>query len=379
MILPPLSLYIHIPWCEKKCPYCDFNSHQIRNTLPEEQYLQRLLFDIQQDLIFTQQRKIESIFIGGGTPSVMSANFYYKLLSSLSKIITFSDHIEITMEVNPNSATVEKFAAFFDAGINRLSIGVQSFSDILLQRIGRLHDAQQAIKTIDSVHAAGFTNFNIDIMYGLPQQSIDEVVNDLQQCIALSPTHISWYQLTLEPNTVFYRKPPKLPVDEMIFNMQNIGLQQLQQAGFNRYEVSAFTRNNNYCQHNLNYWQFGDYLAIGAGAHGKITQIKQKRILRYSKQRSPMRYLDWQQSLISQKNYIAQDELSGEFMLNALRLIQGIQSKIYVERTGLDLLHIQNICHDAVKKKLLHADYLHKLQATNHGINYLNDLLLLFL
>ncbi len=286
----PLSLYIHIPWCVRKCPYCDFNSHALLEDLPERDYIVRLLWDLQNHKRHWLNRPIHSIFIGGGTPSLFSFHGYRQLFSALRNELNISDNIEITLEANPGASEQQRFQGFREAGINRLSLGVQSWQPQKLLKLGRIHDDKQAAAAVDMAKAAGFTNFNIDIMYGLPEQTIEEALCDLQTTLAHQPTHISWYQLTLEPHTYFHRFPPQLPGDETQWQMQEQGRQILQSAGFVQYEVSAYCRDQHYSCHNLNYWQFGDYIGIGAGAHSKITH-EDGSVERYWKIKNPRDYL----------------------------------------------------------------------------------------
>jgi len=272
LILPSLSLYIHIPWCIRKCPYCDFNSHQANQEIPEQEYVAALRFDLEQDVTLAQGRKLASIFFGGGTPSMLSANAIKTILRDAQAIIGFTDDIEITLEANPGTFEQEKFSGFRAAGVNRLSIGIQSFNDKQLHHLGRVHNRDQALGAVAMARAAGFNNVNIDIMHGLPEQSVADAEADLTQAIALNPEHISWYQLTIEQNTAFYSAPPVLPEEDILADIQDAGLARLARAGYAQYEISAYAREKKRAQHNLNYWQFGDYLGIGAGAHSKITQ-----------------------------------------------------------------------------------------------------------
>ena len=269
--LPPLSLYVHIPWCVRKCPYCDFNSHAAGPEIPEQAYIQRLIADLQQDQPWAQGRKLTSIFFGGGTPSLFSAAGIGQIVSAAEKIIGFNEDIEITLEANPGTFEQEKFSGFRSAGINRLSIGIQSFNDAHLTKLGRIHSGNQALSAIDTARTAGFENFNLDLMHGLSGQSLAEASADIQQAIDLGAKHISWYQLTIEPNTEFYSRPPQLPEDDILADIQQMGMALLDEHGFGQYEVSAFAQPGQRSEHNINYWQFGDYLGIGAGAHGKIT------------------------------------------------------------------------------------------------------------
>lgn len=373
----PLSLYIHIPWCIRKCPYCDFNSHHLKNEIPENDYVNKLLIDLQQDLLLTHNRPIKTIFFGGGTPSLFSAKALDTLLNGINKLVTLDNNIEITLEANPGTIDVNHFADYRKAGINRLSIGIQSFNPIHLQALGRIHDDKQAINAINIARTAGFDNVNLDLMFGLPTQTIDEGLTDLQTAIDLAPEHLSWYQLTLEPNTVFYKYPPPLPGDDLIMDMQTQGQRLLANAGFKQYEVSAYAKPQKQCQHNLNYWQFGDYIGIGAGAHGKITDIESGKIRRTQKYKMPQAYLEKNHDRQSDI-FISEKDVLFEFMLNALRLYQDVDFKLFTERTGLPVSTLIPTLEQAKKLKLI--DYSsEKLTILEHGRLYLNDLMALFL
>ncbi|MCV6606305.1 MAG: radical SAM family heme chaperone HemW, partial [Porticoccaceae bacterium] len=291
LTLPPLSLYIHIPWCVRKCPYCDFNSHTAGGELPEADYVAALLADLKNDLSYVQGRRIHSIFFGGGTPSLFSPRAIQQILDGVAREIGFDSNIEITLEANPGTFEQQKFADFRAAGVNRLSIGIQSFDDLHLQQLGRIHSAREAHSVASMARAAGFDNFNLDLMHGLPGQSLDDALNDLRRAIAIEPNHLSWYQLTIEPNTAFYRQPPKLPEDSVLEAVFDHGQQLLADSGFEQYEVSAYARDGQASSHNLNYWQFGDYLGIGAGAHGKVTLAQKQQVIRSRKTRAPKDYL----------------------------------------------------------------------------------------
>ncbi|MBA3581246.1 MAG: radical SAM family heme chaperone HemW [Gammaproteobacteria bacterium] len=385
-VAPPLSLYIHIPWCEKKCPYCDFNSHVEINGLPEIQYIDALLADLDfelQDLAAHpafSQRPLISIFIGGGTPSLFSAAAIARLLDGVKKRMIWADDIEITLEANPNSSEAIKFSEFRAAGVNRLSIGVQSFQEDLLPRIGRLHDKQQAVRAAEAAHHVGFANFNLDLMFGLPQQTLAQALNDIDTAVALSPTHISHYQLTLEANTAFAARPPRLPHDDLIWEMQHACQQQLAQADYQHYEVSAYARTHKQSRHNLNYWLFGDYLGIGAGAHQKLTNLGTHSITRRWKQRLPQQYLSGinTQQHVEGTQIISEKAVGFEFMLNALRLIDGFPTRLFDERCGLPLSTVNHVIETAIHDGLLQQHSSH-LRTTPHGMNYLNDLLERFL
>ncbi|NOU21712.1 MAG: radical SAM family heme chaperone HemW, partial [Methyloglobulus sp.] len=321
--MPPLSLYIHIPWCIKKCPYCDFNSHAVKADLPETAYIDALLSDLSSDLErYTITRPIHSIFIGGGTPSLFSPESLDRLIAGIRQRTTFEAYLEITLEANPGTFESTKFAEFNALGINRLSIGVQSFNDELLTKLGRVHSGQEAVKAAEIAHYARFTNFNLDLMFGLPGAVPGDSEQDVKTAIDLKPTHISFYQLTLEPNTLFHKYPPKLPDDEFIFNTQKNCQGLLADNSYLQYEISAYSQPDKECRHNLNYWQFGDYLGIGAGAHGKITEAVPNQITRTFKAKSPELYLQ-NPSANGGEQEIDLQELPLEYVMNQLRLRRG--------------------------------------------------------
>lgn len=384
--LPPLSLYIHLPWCVKKCPYCDFNSHQAdrfthNEQLPEEAYLQQLLADLDADLDYVAGRPIQTTFIGGGTPSLMSEGFYYKLMDALKKKLTWVDNAEITMEANPGTFEQEKFRHFRQAGINRLSIGIQSFQPNLLKTLGRIHNREEAIHAVDKSRAAGFDNINLDLMHGLPEQSRDMAMDDLSLAIKLNPEHLSWYQLTIEPNTEFFRRPPTLPEDNTLWEIQDAGQALLAENGYFQYEVSANSKTNKRALHNLNYWRFGDYIGIGAGAHGKIT-LPDGQIFRTRKTRHPNHYLTNLAEALVIKEPIAQEDMPLEFMMNRLRLFESFDLLDY-ERFAYQKLptSLMEACEIAIKKGLLEAEEWKKkrVKTTRKGKLFLNELLELFL
>lgn len=375
--LPPLSLYIHVPWCVKKCPYCDFNSHKASDELPENAYVQALLADFKQEVAGIQGRTLHSVFIGGGTPSLLSAAAYDQLFSGLRSMVSFADDIEITMEANPGTYEHDRFQAYFAAGINRLSLGVQSFQDEKLTALGRIHSASEARDAIAQLRESGFENFNIDLMHGLPNQSQEDALHDLQQAVALKPAHISWYQLTIEPNTVFYSKTPQLPEDETLWTIQEVGQAYLASQGFSQYEISAYSRPGRRSRHNLNYWRFGDYIGIGAGAHGKLTELSTGRITRNWKTRMPADYLNGDKPFAAGQRLIESEDLPIEFMMNALRLNEGVASELFSDRTGLPITALAEGIQLGQQKELLEAD-AKRLQPTSQGRLFLNDLLELF-
>ncbi|GGO78055.1 YggW family oxidoreductase [Marinobacterium nitratireducens] len=377
MQLPPLSLYIHIPWCVRKCPYCDFNSHAARGDLPEEQYVEALMADLESELADVQGREIETVFIGGGTPSLFSAGALARILAGVAQRTPLAANAEITMEANPGTFEQARFAGFREAGVNRLSLGIQSFSDAQLSALGRIHSADEAYTAVASARAIGFDNINLDLMHGLPQQTLTGALHDLETAISLQPEHLSWYQLTIEPNTEFNARPPALPVDELLWEIQEQGQQRLALHGFRQYEISAYARDGREAAHNLNYWRFGDYIGIGAGAHGKLTRPEEKRIVRRWKQRQPAAYMDPARRL-GGENPIAADELAFEFMLNALRLVDGVPVGLLGERTGLDLQQIGPQLEKAVRQGLLEENP-DQIRPTSQGRLFLNNLLELFL
>ena len=375
--LPPLALYIHIPWCVKKCPYCDFNSHAAGPNLPEQEYVDALLSDLDTDLHLAQQRPLRSIFFGGGTPSLFSANALDRLLQGVQKRLNFADDIEITLEANPGTFEQAKFRDYRTLGINRLSIGVQSFQAEKLKALGRIHDGNEAVRAADMARAAGFDNFNLDLMHGLPDQSIEDALSDLRTAIAQNPTHLSWYQLTVEPNTVFWNQPPQVPEDDILWDIQEAGQALLAAEGYRQYEVSAYAQPDKAARHNLNYWTFGDFLGIGAGAHGKLSTAD-GRIIRNWKTRLPKDYLDLSKSFTAGERELTTDELPFEFLMNALRLSDGVASELFSQRTGLPLSLLDQGRRDAEQRGLLYKDPA-RLQATREGQLFLNDLLQHFL
>jgi oxygen-independent coproporphyrinogen-3 oxidase len=374
-VLPPLGLYIHIPWCVRKCPYCDFNSHTAKAAIDEAAYLRQLLNDLNSELPLVHGRSLISIFIGGGTPSLLSPGFYAQLLAAIAANIAFAENIEITLEANPGTIDESRFPGYAQAGINRISLGVQSFNNRHLEALGRIHDRTQAETAVASLIRAGFTNFNIDLMHGLPGQTVNEATGDLLAAIALKPTHLSWYQLTIEANTEFHRMPPLLPADDLLVDIQDAGEALLWQFGYVQYEVSAFAKPGYRSIHNSNYWQFGDYLAIGAGAHGKSTEPG-GQILRYNKTRQPEAYLARIDNFRAASEQVDAAELPFEFMMNALRLKEGVDCALFETRTGLPFASIQPAVEKLRRRGLLTDE---RLQATDTGFRFLNETLSHFL
>ncbi|MEE9310529.1 MAG: radical SAM family heme chaperone HemW [Cocleimonas sp.] len=379
MIPIPLSLYIHIPWCVKKCPYCDFNSHEARQEVPEEQYIKALLTDLESELPNIWGRPLESIFIGGGTPSLFSAKGIDTLLCGLRERLPLRPRMEITLEANPGTFEQERFSAYRESGINRLSIGVQSFNDKHLKALGRIHGADEALKSAEIAKKAGFDNFNLDLMFGLPEQTIPQALADLQQAIDCEPSHISWYQLTIEENTLFHHAPPLLPKDDLLWDMQQQGQDLLAAAGYKQYEVSAYAKDYKQCQHNINYWKFGDYLGIGAGAHGKLS-MPDSTTTRHTKYRHPEKYM---QSALegaprSSDKLLAEQDLCFEFMLNIVRLKQSFNAQDFETRTRLPFNQIEDQLSLCIKDELMvltEGEY----STTVKGWSFLNDVMAQFL
>lgn len=377
--LPPLALYVHLPWCVKKCPYCDFNSHAIdrASDLPEAAYITALLADLAHDAPMAQHRKLQSVFFGGGTPSLFSAAAIARILDAAERQIGFVETPEITLEANPGTLDHSRFPDFLAAGINRLSIGVQSFDDSHLATLGRVHDSAAARRALDQVRDAGFNNYNIDLMYGLPGQSPAQARADIEQALACSPSHLSWYELTIEPNTAFYSRPPQLPNEDTLLDITATGLAALREAGFTRYEISAFARDARLGEHNLNYWQFGDYLGIGAGAHGKITLGPQQRIIRTAKTRQPEAYMKSLTSALTKIRILQADELPVEYFMNALRLCEGVPKAHFSQRTGLSFSRVEATWQQLVDLGLVAAAGT-TLKPTPRGLSLLNEVIARF-
>lgn len=375
----PLSLYIHVPWCIRKCPYCDFNSHQAPDELPEARYIETLLADLRQETEKDDGRRFSSIFIGGGTPSLFGADSIARLLDGINDISPLENDIEITLEANPGTFEQQRFTDYRNAGINRLSIGIQSYNAAHLKVLGRVHDSAEALNAAAIAKQAGFDNFNLDLMFGLPEQTIDEALSDLQTAIDCAPSHLSWYQLTLEPNTLFHHQQPTLPDHEDLWDMQNAGQALLRSNHYQHYEVSAYSQADKQCQHNRNYWEFGDYIGIGAGAHGKIT-CENSGIYRYQKYRQPKQYMEKAQAgeFRTASTQLTESDLPFEFMLNALRLKHGIALPLYEARTGQTW--------NSVEPKIIEAEQLGllvrkngRLYCTEQGWRFLDNTLSLFL
>jgi putative oxygen-independent coproporphyrinogen III oxidase len=374
--MQPLSLYIHIPWCIRKCPYCDFNSHQSSKVLPEKQYVEALIEDLQADLKHYPARPLQSIFLGGGTPSLFSARSFQDLLTGVQAHLPFAKDIEITLEANPGTVEQQRFTDYKHIGINRLSLGIQSFNSIHLKALGRIHNDKQAHQAIEAARNAGFDNLNLDLMHGLPKQSIAQGLADLTMAIAHQPEHISWYQLTIEENTLFYKKKPPLPGEEDAYQLENQGLIQLEENGFKRYEISAFSKKGHQARHNLNYWLFGDFFGIGAGAHGKHTQGQ--TVVRTRKHKQPKAYLHAEKPFLADLEIISPEELVFEFMLNTSRLEQTIPLNWFTQTTGLELNLLLPKLKLAESKNLLVLTPTH-WQVSPLGRRFTNNLQELFL
>ena len=379
LLLPPLSLYIHIPWCVQKCPYCDFNSHAQKGAIPEQEYVHHLLADLTADLSryqeSVQQRPLHSIFIGGGTPSLFSAENIAYLLHQIEQHIPFEPNIEITLEANPGTAEAERFLGYAHAGVNRISMGIQSFSDEKLQKLGRIHNAAEAKSAVGFARVSSLRSFNLDLMHGLPNQTLNEALDDLRQAIELAPPHLSWYQLTIEPNTMFAYRPPKLPDDDELWDIFEQGHQLLTVAGYQQYETSAYAKPGFQCQHNLNYWRFGDYLAIGCGAHGKLS-FPSGKILRYSKTKHPKGYMRGE--YLYEERDVSTEDRPFEFFMNRFRLLEAVPKNEFEQFTGLPLSAVDKTMAWALDQKFI-TETDRTWQITEHGKLFLNELLEAFL
>lgn len=397
--LPPLSLYVHIPWCVQKCPYCDFNSHNLKGGLPESEYISHLLDDLTQDLplvtINGNLREVSTIFIGGGTPSLLSVEGMQRLIDGIAARIPLSPDAEITMEANPGTVEADKFIGFEKAGINRISVGVQSFDERHLKALGRIHDSAQATSAIELAKRLPLRSFNLDLMHGLPNQSVEDAMQDLHKAIALGPPHLSWYQLTIEPNTSFYSKPPTLPDDDILWEIQERGHQILSAAGYEQYEISAYAKKGQQCQHNLNYWRFGDYLGIGCGAHGKITRMSKQmpknteqdasanivyeyEILRTVKVKHPKGYMDLMRSYMDKVIPVESDDLAFEFFMNRFRIMEVCPKAEFTKNTGRELSSIELQHLEKAQSMNLITSNAEEWQLTDTGKRFLNSLLDLF-
>lgn len=376
--LPPLSLYVHIPWCIKKCPYCDFNSHAVKASTPEAAYIDALLADLAASLQrYEIARPINTIFIGGGTPSLFSAEAIDRLLRGIESLATLINDAEITLEANPGTFESQKFSEFRSLGINRLSIGIQSFRESQLQKLGRIHTAREAMAAVEVAQQSGFDNINLDLMFGLPDATVKSSKNDVETAIRLQPTHISFYQLTLEPNTYFHKFPPKLPDDEAVFETQKLCQKLLAEYGYRQYEISAYSKEEKQCRHNLNYWRFGDYLGIGAGAHGKLTHELSGQIIRTAKPRSPEDYLRNSDSK-GIENAISIEDLPLEFVMNHLRLNEGFTGETYESATGLPVDTLEPGLSANLKQQLLIKQNNH-YYCSEQGWNFLDSVLQKFM
>ncbi|CAH0538505.1 Heme chaperone HemW [Vibrio marisflavi CECT 7928] len=384
LIPPPLSLYIHIPWCVQKCPYCDFNSHTLKDEIPEQQYIEALLEDLANDIeryrLTKNSRPLKSIFIGGGTPSLISAQGIQSLLKGVEKKLAFSPDIEVTMEANPGTIEADRFEQYREAGVTRISIGVQSFEQAKLESLGRIHGEGEAVRAAQLAHKIGLKSFNLDLMHGLPDQSIEQALADLDKAIELAPPHLSWYQLTIEPNTQFFYKTPTLPDDDDLWDIFEQGHKKLTDAGYVQYEISGYSKPEYQCQHNLNYWRFGDYLGIGCGAHGKVS-FDDGQILRTNKIKHPKGYLAAKDNLVkpylNEEAPVLEKDRPFEFFMNRFRLIEACPKQDFVDTTGLTLESISSTIKWAVEKQFLSESETH-WQVTQKGKLFLNDLLAAF-
>lgn len=377
----PLSLYLHLPWCIRKCPYCDFNSHALRGELPEHAYVDALLADLAHDYTLVKGRPLHSIFIGGGTPSLFKPASLAALLQGIKNFFAVPNTLEITLEANPGTVEQGHFDGFRAAGINRLSLGIQSLQDEKLTVLGRIHSAAEAVRAISAAKRAGFNNFNLDIMHGLPNQNLSDAIYDLEAALALQPSHFSWYQLTLEPHTLFYQQPPILPADDACWEIQEQGQKILAARGYTQYEVSAYAQSNQQCRHNINYWEFGDYLGIGAGAHGKITDLASGEIYRTWKIKHPQGYLRAAKNntgFLGGRHLIENNARCVEFMLNALRLNQALNLELFTARTGLKSDTLTTALNSAQAKGLIRLQH-NCLIKTALGERFLNNLIEEFL
>jgi oxygen-independent coproporphyrinogen-3 oxidase len=380
LVLPPLALYIHMPWCVRKCPYCDFNSHAAPEQVPQAQYVDTLLQDLRSDLEAVQQRPLTSIFFGGGTPSLFAPEHIGRLLEGVRREIAFAADVEITLEANPGTIEHGRFSGYRDAGINRVSLGAQTFNEEQLRLLGRIHGQHDIGRAVEELRQAGIDNFNLDLMYGLPAQTLPQALQDVESALALHPAHISQYQLTLEPGTVFYHRPPPLPDPDDSWQMQIECQALLAARGFQQYEVSAYARSGRRSRHNLNYWKFGDYIGIGAGAHGKLTMVDASAVVRTTRVRQPREYMSrGADRRVIEVREVPAGDLPFEFMLNALRLVDGFEESEFEERTGLPFATLARTIGVARRKGWLEQDGPAHWRPTESGQRFLNDLQELFL
>jgi oxygen-independent coproporphyrinogen-3 oxidase len=377
--LPPIGLYVHLPWCVRKCPYCDFNSYEAKGAVPDLRYVDALLRDLESELPLAQGRRVATVFVGGGTPSLFSGAAIARVLEGIRAAVELAPDVEITLEANPGAADAARFAAFRAAGVGRLSIGIQSFRDAQLRALGRVHDGATARAAVAAARSAGFENINLDLMYGLPGDSVVGALGDLEQALELAPTHVSWYQLTLEPNTAFERRPPPLPGEDLVAEVEQRGRQLLAGSGFERYEISGYARHGRRCRHNLNYWQFGDYLGIGAGAHGKVTLQREGVLERRAKTRNPRSYAEraGTPAAVVAERVTEPRQAALEFLLNSLRLVEGVPAESLPARAGVPTETIAGARAVAVARGWLDADP-RRLRATPAGLEQLNRVLELF-
>ena len=373
LVTPPLSLYIHLPWCVRKCPYCDFNSYAVRDALPEAAYVEALARDIESQAVEVSGRPIVSIFFGGGTPSLFTPEAIGRVLEAARRHLTVAPDAEVTLEANPGTIERGRFTGYREAGVNRVSLGAQSFDADQLKALGRIHSPQETTRAAEELHAAGLTNFNLDLMYALPGQDVAGAVRDIEQALSLEPAHLSHYQLTLEPGTQFAANPPSLPADDLAADMLSACHEHLARAGFSRYETSGYARPGRQCRHNLNYWTFGDYLGVGAGAHGKLTDTASDTIVRTTQQREPRRYLAMSPRA-SARQPIAARDLPFEFMMNALRLTEGFERASFSERTGLDWNVVQRNFDVFQSRGLVVVDG-ETCRPTPFGVRFVNEML----
>lgn len=373
MSLPPLSVYVHAPWCVRKCPYCDFNSHALEGNVPADAWVDGIRRDLAEQLPEVAGREVQSVFFGGGTPSLLPAEAIGAVLKALRQNLPVARNLEVTLEANPGTAEAERFAGYRRVGVNRLSLGVQSFDDTALERLGRIHSSAEAVQAMRWARDAGFARINLDLMHGLPGQTRIAAMADLEQAIALQPDHLSWYQLTIEPNTAFYNVPPILPVEDLLDDIETQGLQRLTDAGFERYEVSAFARPGEACRHNLNYWAFGDYLGLGPGAHGKLSTRRPDGSLQAIRNRRTRAPADWLppagQGRLHRDPPLPAPDLAAEFMLNALRLLDGVPEPLFQQHTGLPPGTLKPVLDELRAEGLITPD---RLAPTELGTRFLN-------